>query len=170
MDLVTPEFSLVIWMSITFGILVFILGKFAWKPILSGLKERESTIENALKSAEEAKNQIAQMKADNEALLQEARVERDAILKEARQMKEQIIAEAKKSAETEGAKLIERANQEINKSKYAAMNELKNQIAGFSVELTQKLLQKELESNDEQKRIIDAHLNDLETKQSASLN
>lgn len=170
MDLVTPEFSLVIWMTITFGILVFILGKFAWKPILNSLKERETSIETALKSAEEAKAQIAQMKSDNEALLQQARVERDEILKEAKQMKDQIVSEAKKSAEIEGTKLIERANQEIAKSKNAAIDELKSQIAGFSIELTQKLLKKELESNDEQKRLIDSHIKDLESKQTASNN
>lgn len=170
MDLVTPEFSLVIWMTITFGTLVFILGKFAWKPIMKSLKEREDTIESALKSAEEAKTQIAQMKSDNEALLQQARAERETILKEAKQMKEQIIDEAKKSAEVEGAKLIERANQEIAKSKNAAIDELKSQIAGFSIELTEKLLNKELASNDEQKRLIDNHLKDIEVKQTASLN
>jgi F-type H+-transporting ATPase subunit b len=170
MDLVTPEFSLVIWMTITFGILVFILGKFAWKPILNALKERENSIESALKTAEEAKAQIAQMKSDNEALLKEAREERDVILKEAKQMKDQIIAEAKKSAESEGNKIIERANAEIMKSKNAAIDELKSQIAGFSIDLTQKLLKKELENNNEQKRLIDAHIKDLEVKQSASLN
>ncbi|MBX2985382.1 MAG: F0F1 ATP synthase subunit B [Bacteroidia bacterium] len=170
MDLVTPEFSLVIWMTISFGALVFILGKFAWKPILKSLKDREESIDSALKSAEEAKAQMAQMKSDNEALLHEARTERESILKEAKQMKEQIITEAKKSAEIEGAKLIERANQEIMKSKNAAIEELKSQIAGFSIELTEKLLNKELASTDEQKRLIDNHIKDLEVKQTASQN
>ncbi|MCO6494604.1 MAG: F0F1 ATP synthase subunit B [Bacteroidetes bacterium] len=170
MDLVTPEFSLVIWMTISFGALVFILGKFAWKPILKSLKDREESIESALKSAEEAKLQMAQMKSDNEALLQEARKEREIILKEAKQMKEQIIAEAKKSAETEGAKLIERANQEIAKSKNVAIEELKSQIAGFSIELAEKLINKELASNEEQKRLIENHIKDLEIKQTATQN
>lgn len=170
MDLVTPEFSLVIWMTITFGILVFILGKFAWKPILGSLKEREESITSALKSAEEAKIQMAKMQSDNEAMMQEARIERDNLLKEARQIKDQIIAEAKTIASSESAKLLERAQEEISKSKNQAVQELKTYIAGITIELTEKILQKELSKEGEHTRIIEAHLNELENNKSARLN
>lgn len=170
MDLVTPEFSLVIWMTITFGILLFILGKFAWKPILNSLKEREDSIESALRSAEEAKEQMAQMKSDNEALLQEARAQRDTILNEAKQIKEQMISEAKKNAEAEGARILERAQSEIQKSKNEAIAALKSQIAGFSIELTEKLLHKELSNTDAHQSLIESHLKDFEVQKSASQN
>jgi F-type H+-transporting ATPase subunit b len=170
MDLVTPEFSLVIWMLISFSILVFILGKFAWKPILNALKERENSIESALQSAEEAKAEMSKLKSDNESLIQEARLERDNMLKEARAMKDNIIAEAKKAAEEESAKMIQRANEEINKSKMAAIGELKSQVAGIAIDISEKLLNKELKSSEEQERLIQQHIQDFESKQSASLN
>ena len=170
MNLIIPEFGLVIWMTITFSILLFILGKFAWKPILRAIREREDSIESALKAAVEAKEQMAKMQSDNEALLKEARVEREQILKEARQMKDQIIAQAKNTAQEEGAKLIDRANQEINKNKQAAIDELKAQVAALSIEIAEKLVSQKLENSGEQDKLIAEHMNQIANSKSASLN
>jgi F-type H+-transporting ATPase subunit b len=170
MELVTPQFGLVIWMTITFSLLVFILGKFAWKPIMKSIREREDSISSALQSAEEAKAMMAQMKTDNEAMKQQARVERDDILKEAKLMREQMISEAKKNAEMEGQKLLNRAQEDIIKSKNEAMKELTSYVAGITIELTQKILEKELTNKDEQHRLIQSHLQDIGKTQSASNN
>lgn len=168
MELVLPGIGLTFWMVLVFGLLLFLLKKFAWKPILSALKERENSIEEALKSAEAAKDQLSKLKSDNEALYKQAREERDQLLKEAKVMKETIISDAKKSAEEEGKRLIQAASEEINKQKAVAIAELKGQVASMSIAIAEKLIGNQLADNDQQKTIITSHINDLNNTQQAN--
>jgi F-type H+-transporting ATPase subunit b len=159
MGLVTPDYGLLFWMLVTFGIVVYILGKFAWKPILNAIRERENSIDQALKSADKMKEQMAKLKADNEKILGEARMERDKLMKEARELKDQIIADARVSAAEEGNKMLELAKQAINNERAAAIDQIKAMVASLSVDIAEKLLQKNLEGKDDQKRLIDQLLN-----------
>lgn len=168
MELVLPGIGLTFWMVLVFGMLLFLLKKFAWKPILSALSERENSIEEALKSAEHAKEQMEKLQSDNEALYKKAREERDLILKEAREMKDNIIGEAKKSAEEEGKRMIQKATEEINKQKGAAIAELKGQVASLSVSIAEKLINNQLSNSDEQQKIIASQVDHLNTTQKAN--
>jgi F-type H+-transporting ATPase subunit b len=153
--LVTPELGLIVWTTIVFCILFFLLAKFAWKPILKVVNEREESITKALNSAEEARLKVAELKADNEILLNKARVERDEMLKEARDIKDKIVAESKNIAKVEADKIIAAARESIQQEKMAAITELKNQVAKLSIEIAEKILKDELSSADKQKTIID---------------
>src|SRR6201986_987823 len=128
MELVTPAIGLVFWATVCFAILLFILGKFAWKPILGAIAEREKSIESALSMAEAAKEEMARLTSENDQLLKQARAERDLILKEAKQVKDQIIGEAKDAAQKEGAKMLEKARIEIDSQKAIAMTEVKSLV------------------------------------------
>ncbi|QDH78009.1 F0F1 ATP synthase subunit B [Echinicola soli] len=161
MDLIIPGSGLIIWQIIGFGILLIILGKFAWKPILSALDERETAIEGALKAAENARNEMANLKAENEKLLQEARLERDQILKTANETSAKMIEEAKTEASKAGAKMIEDAKAVIETEKKAALSEVKNQVATLALEVTEKLLRKNLESDKAQKELVEEFVKDL---------
>jgi F-type H+-transporting ATPase subunit b len=145
MDLVTPDIGLVFWTTVCFLILMFILGKFAWKPILAAVKEREDSIESALLKAEALKEEMARMTSENEDLLKQARAERDTILAEARKVKEQMINDAKQTANEEGSRMIEKARIEINSQKAIAMADVKNQVASLSLEIAEKVLRKQFE-------------------------
>ena len=127
MNLAHPE-SLLFWNTITFLILLFLLSKYAWKPIMKSVKEREASINSALEAAEEAKKEMQNLKANNERLLADARVERDLMLKEAREMKDKIVAEAKEEAQREGDKLIKQAKDLIDSEKKVALAQLKEAI------------------------------------------
>ncbi|MBL7812319.1 MAG: F0F1 ATP synthase subunit B [Bacteroidetes bacterium] len=166
MELVSPSLGLVFWMLVTFSLLLFLLKKFAWKPLLTSLKEREESIENSLQQAENARAEMARLQSQNEALLAEARLERDQIVREAREMKEKIINDAKVIADEEGKKLIARANDEINKQKLAALDELKKEVAGFSVQIAEKLVSKQLDNNAAQQALIAEQLSQLTKGQS----
>ena len=144
MDLVRPEIGTIFWMTIVFLSILFILGKFAWGPIMKSLKEREDTIADALKSAEKAKEDMSKLQADNQKILAEAKQERDVLLKEAREIKEKMIADAKGIASIEAAKLIENAKAAIESEKIAALNQIKAQVAELSIEIAEKILTKEL--------------------------
>ncbi len=161
MDLVTPSIGLVFWSTISFAILFFLLSKFAWKPITSALKDREDSIEAALKSAENARLQMEKLTADNEKLLNQARVERDSMLKEANEIKESIIAQAKKSASEEGLKIVANAKESIEREKVAAMNDLKNQVAILTVDLAEKILRKKMEDRTQQEAFVNDNLNNI---------
>jgi F-type H+-transporting ATPase subunit b len=161
MDLITPGSGLVIWQIIGFAFLLVILLVFAWKPILSALDAREMHIESALKAAELAKSEMANLKAENEKLLQEARIERDQILKSAHEASAKLIDEAKNSAVKEGQKLIESAKSVIENEKKAALNEVKNQVATLTLELTEKLIKKNLSSDSAQKELVDQMVKEL---------
>jgi F-type H+-transporting ATPase subunit b len=155
MELIKPGIGLLFWMIVSFSIVFYILAKFAWKPIMSGIKEREKSIRDALLSAERAKAEMANLKADNEKLLAEARVERDKLMKEARLMKEQIIEEAKTSAQVEGQKIIEAARVAINNEKKAAISEIKDQIAILSLKVAEKLIREKFADSANQNEYID---------------
>lgn len=154
MSLVTPDFGLIFWTLVTFLLLVFLLGKFAWKPVLTMVKERESSIENALKAAERARQEMKALQADNEAILKEAREERERILKEAREMKNKIVAEAKEAASAEAEKTVAAAKVAIESERAAAVAELKNQAASLSIEIAEKLLGQELSDKDKQAKMV----------------
>lgn len=161
MDLVMPNPGTIFWMLIIFGIVVFILKKFAWKPILNALKEREESITNALNSAEEAKKEVAGLKADNEKVIAEARREKDIILKEAKELKDKIVAEAKDIATQEGKKAIDQARQQIEAEKTAAINDIKTQVAELSISIAEKVLKKELSNKDEQEKMVGGLVDDI---------
>jgi F-type H+-transporting ATPase subunit b len=167
MQLVTPAIGLVFWMLVTFSILLFILKKFAWKPILESIKNREESINDALNQAENARGEMARLQGENEQLLADARQERDAMLKEAKEMKEKIIGDAKLLADEEVKKLVTRAEDEISKQKSAAMEELKKEIASFSIQIAEKLVADKLENNEAQQSLISNHLGDLTKKAEA---
>jgi F-type H+-transporting ATPase subunit b len=154
MGLILPDTGLVIWMSITFLIVLFILKKFAWKPILKGIHDRESSIENALKAAENAKAEVANLKAENERILADARAERDNMIREARELRESMISEAKNKAKSEGDKMLASARESIHNEKMAAITDLKNQVAQLSIDIAEKIIARELSSENKQKELI----------------
>jgi F-type H+-transporting ATPase subunit b len=161
MELLTPGSGLIIWQLIIFVALFIFLAKFAWKPILGSLKERESSIQQALDTAEKAKQEIALLKSDNEKLLKEAREERERIMREAREaanrMKEEAQLDAKKNAD----KIIDDARNAINIEKQAALKEVKVQVAMFSLEIAEKLMKKNLSSDKEQHELVKTYINEL---------
>jgi F-type H+-transporting ATPase subunit b len=161
MKLITPDFGLVIWMTLTFLTVLFLLSKFAWKPILKMISDREKTIEDALLSAENAKKEMARLTASNESLLREAQAERDAMLKIARETKDQIINEARAKATTEAERLIAIARESINNEKMAAVTELKNQVAQLSLQVAEKLVKQQLSSDEKQKELANTLINEL---------
>ena len=161
MELLKPELGLVFWMTVSFLIVVFILRKFAWGPILSSLKERETSIEDALNAAKKAKDEVANMKAENEQLLKLARNERDMMLKEARDTKDAIVNEARAKAQTEADRMIASARESIQNEKMAAITELKNQVATLSIEIAEKVIRQQLASDDKQKALVNDLLKDV---------
>ena len=154
MQLVTPAIGLVFWMSITFLSIFFILKKFAWKPILNMIKEREDSIESALQSAEKAKLEMKELQASNERILAEAIAERENLLREARETKDAIVNEAKTKAKAEADKLINQALESIKNEKMAAITELKNQVAALSIEVAEKILKEQLSTEEKQKVLV----------------
>ncbi|WP_291072933.1 F0F1 ATP synthase subunit B [Empedobacter sp. UBA5987] len=154
MDLITPSVGLIFWTAVVFIILLVLLRSLAWKPILSAVKEREQSIEDALNAAKKAKEEMALLNAQNEKIMKEARAERDAILKEAREMKENIINEAKNSASVEANKLIENAKAAIQNEKVSAMADIKNQVGQLSIEIAEKILTKELADKTAQEDLV----------------
>ena len=161
MELVQPGIGLVFWMLLSFTLLLIILRKFAWKPILKALKDRENSIENALQSAQKAKEQMEQLTSDNEKIITEAKKERDRLMREAREVKEKIISDAKEQALIEAHKLTEASRQAIENEKSAAMTEIKNLVATLSIEIAEKIMRQSLENNDKQKELIQSLLNDV---------
>lgn len=161
MELVKPGLGLIFWMTITFSLVLFILSKFAWKPILNSIREREDSINNALNAADEARKQMDALKSDNEKLLQQARIERDAMLKEAKEMKDEIIGQAKKSADEESRRILTAANESIESAKIKALNELKTQVALLSVDLAEKVLAKKMEDRSAQEAFVNENLKSI---------
>ncbi|MEN8119343.1 MAG: F0F1 ATP synthase subunit B [Bacteroidota bacterium] len=161
MGLVIPDYGLLFWMVLTFLIVMYILKKFAWKPILSSLKEREDSIEEALESAEKAREEMSRLQADNETILAEARNERNKMLIEAKEVKQSIIDEAKGQAAQEADKMIDSARQAIQNEKTAAINEMKENIASFSILIAEKILRKQLDDPAKQKELMDQYLKDV---------
>ena len=160
MDQLLNDFSpgLFAMQAIILLILIVLLRKFAWKPILSSLDERESGIKDALEAAEAAKLEMQNLQADNEKLIKQARVERDAMLKDAREMKENIITTAKEEAEAQANKLIAQAKETINSEKNAAMAELKTTVSGLALEIAEKVVKQELSNKDKQLELVEKSL------------
>ena len=146
--------GLFVWQTVLFLALLFLLRKYAWKPILSAVEEREEGIKNALEAADNAKKEMEALNADNERILREAKAERDNILKEAREIKETIITEAKTQATEEADKVLASAREQINNEKLAAITELKNQVADLSIDIAEKILKSELKDTDKQKELV----------------
>jgi len=159
MGIIEPGIGLLFWMTLTFAILLFILAKFAWKPIVNAVNDREASIVDALNQAKLAKKEMEDLKSDNERIIREAKIERDSILKEAREIKERIVGEAKDIAKAEGDKMIEAAKQTIQTEKNAAMSEIRTQIGALSVNIAESILQKNLEKTEAQDELVQNYLN-----------
>lgn len=162
MEKLLGEFSvgLFFWQTLLFVALILLLKKFAWKPILDAVNEREQGIKDALDSAEQAKQEMANLQADNEKLLKEARVERDAMLKEARDIKNKMINDAKEEAKGEADKMVAQAQAAIESEKKAAIADLKNQVASLSLEIAEKVVRENLSSDDKQQKLVKNLLDD----------
>jgi len=154
MELVTPDFGLLFWQVLTFLTVLFVLSKFAWKPIISGLKEREESIETALSEAKKAREEMASLTADNQKLIIEARKERDKMLDEAQHMASTLIQEAKERANQESNRMIEAARNEIQISKDAAIAELKNYLASTSLNIAEKVIKRNLSTDVSQQQLV----------------
>jgi F-type H+-transporting ATPase subunit b len=146
MDLLTPELGLFFWTLLAFLMVFFILRKFAWKPILNSLGEREKGIADSIAAAERVRNEMSQLKSENEKLMMQAREERSAMLKEAKEMKDRIVGEAKDQAKIEANKIIVDAQQQIQQQKMAALTEVKNEIGNLAISVAEKVLRKQLSS------------------------
>ena len=160
MNFTAPE-SLIFWTTIIFVVFFMLLRKFAWKPILTAVKGREDSINNALLSAENAKKEMMALKSDNQKLLDDARAERDAMIKEATAIKDKMIADAKSEAQTQGAKMIEQAKATIESEKNNAVAEIKNQVSTLSLEIAEKLLKEELSNKESQTKLVEKMLADV---------
>lgn len=161
MELLTPSFGLIFWTLLAFIIVFFILKKYAWKPILNSLDQREKGIADSLETAERVRAEMAQLKSENEELLVKAREERGVMLKEARETKDKIINEAKEQSKIEANKIITEAQQAINAQKMAAITDVKNQVGKLVVEVTEKVLRRELSDPGAQEALIKDLVNDV---------
>jgi F-type H+-transporting ATPase subunit b len=154
MELVTPAIGLIFWTTVVFTLLVLLLKKFAWKPILSAVDERNKSIKDSLAQAEKARSEMSELTANNEKIIAQAKVDRDIILKEARDMKNEIISEAKDKANKEAEKLVSTAKEQILNEKMKAITELKNHVADLSIEMAEKILSSELSDVAKQKKLV----------------
>ena len=161
MQLLTPALGLIIWTLLAFLVVFFILKKYAWPSILGGLRKREQTIADSLATAEKIKSEMAQMKSENEAILAKAREERAQMLKEAREAKDKIINEAKEQAKAEANKIISSAQEAIDAQKMAALTEVKNQVGKLVIDVTEKILRRELGNKEAQEAHIKNLVNDV---------
>jgi len=154
MGLVIPDTGLLFWMIISFSITLWLLTKYAWKPMMKSLKAREESIESSLKAAQDAKDQISQLKEDNKKIIAEARAERDALLQEAKEIKNKMIRQAEADAKLQTDKLIENARIQIVNEKKQALDEIKSKVAELSINISEKILRKELADKDSQQSYI----------------
>lgn len=155
MEIVTPAYGLLFWTGLVFILLMFLLVKFAWKPILGAVNAREEKIANALELAEKTKAEMKALQAQNENLLKEARAERDAMIKDAKETATKMVEDAKSTAKAEADKLMASSREAINAEKNAAVSELKAQVAAFSIEIAETVLKGELAADDKQKALAD---------------
>jgi len=161
MDLITPGIGLIFWTSLIFLVLLALLWKFAWKPIVKAIHNRENDIAQALNSAEKAREEMKELEFSNEKLFAEAQAQKEIILKEAREMKDNILEEARERANIETERIINSAKESIHFEKIAAITELKNQLATLSIEIAEKLLTKELEHKDKQQKLVEEWIDDI---------
>jgi F-type H+-transporting ATPase subunit b len=155
MDLVIQDFGLLFWMVVSFTILLLLLKKFAWKPLLKMIQDREDEIAKSLDSANAAKAQMEKMTAENEEIMRQARAEREAMLREAKETKDKIVAEAQSAAKAEADKIIQSARQEIEAEKEAAKAELQSKVAELSVGIAEKILRRELSTEAKQGEYVE---------------
>jgi F-type H+-transporting ATPase subunit b len=162
MELIQPGLGLIFWMTLSFGLVLFLLGKYAWRPIMKMLKEREDAIDSALHEADKAREEMKQLKFDNEKLLKEAKEERDAILTEARKIREKMIEEARMKAGQEAQRVIDGAKERIENEKMAAIVDLKNQIAQLSIEIAEKVIRTELSEDKKHEELIQRLIKEIQ--------
>jgi F-type H+-transporting ATPase subunit b len=161
MDLITPDLGLVFWTGLTFIILMFILTKFIWKPIMAAVNKREDNIQEALDMAKQTKAEMEKLQTQNANLLKEARVERDEMIKEAKSTSDSMIDSAKTKAKDEADKIVENARVSIEAEKNAAVADLKHQVAGIALEIAEKILRQELSSDEKQKQLAEGFAKDI---------
>jgi F-type H+-transporting ATPase subunit b len=161
MSLVTPGIGLLFWMLVSFSILLFILKNFAWKPILSSIKDREKSIDQALKAAEKAREEMANITANNQKVLDEARLQSEKIISEAKEIALQMKEEASRKADEQAHKIVEDAKKQIVAEKQAAIQEMKQEMAKLSVQIASKVIGAELGTNEKHIKFINDSLNDL---------
>ena len=161
MELVTPNAGTIFWMLIVFGLVVFILRKFAWKPILNALNEREQYIENALNAASEARREVDELKAGNKKIVEEGLKQKEAILNETLDLKEKIIAEAKEKASAETQKNIENARQQIENEKARAVKEMKQQVSELSLMIAEKILKQNMAEDKVQQKLVNKLIDEI---------
>jgi F-type H+-transporting ATPase subunit b len=161
MDIVTPELGLIFWQLIIFLLVLFLLAKFAWKPILTALRDREDSIDNALRMAEQAKLEMQNLKAGNEKLLADARHERDQMLKEGQNIANQIVEKAKTDATEEANRIAQQAREAIQQEKNQALAEVRNTAAQLSVDIAERLLRRELADPAAQQQLVTEYLKDV---------
>ena len=159
--LLSAPVGTVVWSSISFLVILFLLKKFAWRPILDALSAREQSIEEALNEADKARAEMANLTSENENLLKEARAERDQLLKEAKETRDRMISESKAQAKEEGEKIIAAAREAIRNEKNAAMAEMKSEVADMSIQIAEKLIKGHLGDQGNQKELVDTILNDI---------
>jgi F-type H+-transporting ATPase subunit b len=161
MELVTPGIGLIFWQTLTFVLVLFLLSKFAWKPIMASLRQREESIESALRMADQAKLEMQALKADNEKLLQEARIERDRILREATEAGNALVEQARSKSSEEGSRMIENARLAIENEKKAALTEVKNLAASLSIEIAERILRHELKDPAAQQALVTDYIKEV---------
>lgn len=161
MDLLIPEVGIIFWMIIGFSIAFFILAKYAWKPIVNALKERDDSIATALQDAEKAREEVSKLQTESEKILTEAKAESDKIIQEARGYKDSMLNEANELAKKQTYKMIEDARKAIMNERSAAMHEIKKQVSELSVAISEKILMQELSVSDKQQKLIDKSLNEI---------
>lgn len=164
MGLITPDYGLVVWMLISFGLVLFVLKKFAWLPIMQGLKSREESISKSLRQAEEARDEIKKLQAYNEDLAEKARAERELALKEAKFLRDKIVEEAKVQAQAEAQKIIDKSKQLINQEKENAQKELAQIASKLALEITEKVLRQQFADKDKQIEYFKELLTEISTK------
>ncbi len=161
MGLVIPDTGLLFWMLISFSITLWILGKYAWKPIMKSLKDRSAKIQNSIDAAEKAREEIESLKEDNKKIMAEARAERDKLLKEAKEIKDKMIRAAEQEAKDKASKVIEDARVQIDREKNKALSELKASVADLTIDIAEKILRKELKDKQKQKDYINELVKDV---------
>lgn len=166
LSLVQPAFGLVFWMTLTFLTVLFLLAKFAWKPILKSLHEREKGIEDALSESKRMREEMSKLQASNEEMMRQARAERDALLKEARDIRDKEISEAKAKAKAEADAMLGRAREDIRNEKNAAIVELRNQVADLSVQVAERILREKLGDPGAQKALVDKVMSEVDLRKS----
>lgn len=162
MELINPDIGLIIWTTFVFIILLFLLTKFAWKPVMKALHDREKSIKDSLDAAAKAREEMEQLKAENDKILQEARAERDSLIADAQKSAKEIVEEAKNNASTEGERMIQKAKTSIEGEKKAALEEMKNLASDLSVEIAERLLRRELKDKNAQEELINEYLKEAD--------